>query len=363
MRAAVYHGPGDIRIEDKAEPDIGPGRLLVEVCTVGICGTDVGEYIHEPMFFPVRAPHPVTGKFGPTVVGHEFSGRVIAVAPDVLGFAVGDLIACGSGVSCGRCEPCLAGRTNMCRSYWTVGLHDDGALADLVAVPAGCCFNLAGRQLSADAAALVQPMSIAVHATRRGRLAEDDVVVVVGTGGIGSFITYAASRRGASVLAVDLDPDRLEVAQALGATGTLVAERGEDLADLILRLVEPPTVVFECTATEPGLDTAVRVVADNGRVVVVGHQPLPVTLDMKLVSFGEKEVIGTMAHVFAVDLPAAVELLESGGDELARVAPVVHPLENLLQAGIVPMAEGRQSQIKALFAPGLEVSRPFDRAH
>jgi (R,R)-butanediol dehydrogenase/meso-butanediol dehydrogenase/diacetyl reductase len=314
------------------------------------------------MFFPVRAPHPVTGKFGPTVVGHEFSGRVIAVAPDVLGFAVGDLIACGSGVSCGRCEPCLAGRTNMCRSYWTVGLHDDGALADLVAVPAGCCFNLAGRQLSADAAALVQPMSIAVHATRRGRLAEDDVVVVVGTGGIGSFITYAASRRGASVLAVDLDPDRLEVAQALGATGTLVAERGGDLAELIRRVMEPPTVVFECTATEPGLDTAVRVVADNGRVVVVGHQPLPVTLDMKLVSFGEKEVIGTMAHVFAVDLPAAVELLESGGDELARVAPIVHPLEDLLGAGIVPMAERRQRQIKTLFAPGLDIARPLDLA-
>lgn len=359
MRAAVYHSPGDIRIEERPSPTPSRGDLLLEVATVGICGTDAGEYAHAPLFMPVERPHPVTGKHGPTIPGHEFSGTVIAVGEGVTGFAAGDLVTCGAGVSCGTCPPCRSGRTNMCLSYWTVGLHADGALAEQVVAPASCCANLAGRSLTADVAALVQPMSIAVHATRRGRLSADDVVVVLGTGGIGTFITYAASRQGATVVAVDLDAERLAVAEAAGAVQVVVTDPDTDPAAALAGLGVAPSLVFECTATAPVLAAAIRMVSDNGRVVVVGHQPQPVTVDFKLVSFGEKEIIGTMAHVFSVDLPTAVDLLESGGEELERIAPTVHPLEDLVAAGILPMVERRQQQIKTLFSPALDAARPL----
>ena len=142
VRAAVYYGPGDVRFEDMPVPVAGEGELLVDVATVGICGSDVGEYVHEPHFFPVKKRHPFSGHLGPTIPGHEFSGVVAAVGPGVDGFAVGDLVASGAGVSCGHCPACRRGATNMCETYWTVGLHTHGAMAEQVTVPASCCLNL-----------------------------------------------------------------------------------------------------------------------------------------------------------------------------------------------------------------------------
>ena len=359
MRAAVYHGPGDVRFEDMPIPVAGEGELLVDVATVGICGSDVGEYVHEPHFFPIKERHPFSRHLGPTIPGHEFSGVVAVVGPGVEGFSVGDLVASGAGVACGHCPPCRRGSTNMCESYWTVGLHAHGGMAEQVAVPASCCMNLSAFSMSADLAALAQPMSIAVHASRRGRVGEGDVVAVLGTGGIGTFITYAAAAAGATVTAVDLDQSRLEVAAALGATRTINASDAGDVGSRISADVGPPTLMFECTANSDSLKLAVRTVADNGRVVIVGHQPQPFAFDFKQVSFGEKELIGTMAHAFASDFGAAIEMINRNPEVWAKVAPTVHPLENFLTAGLTPMVERRQSQIKTLFDPSLNEPRPL----
>lgn len=247
----------------------------------------------------------------------------------------------------------------MCESYWTVGLHAHGAMAEKVAVPAFCCLNVTNRGISLDVAALAQPMSIAIHATRRGRTKSDDVVVIMGTGGIGSFLTFATAAQGATVTAVDLDAGRLEVATALGAARTVDASELAGLEDRILADVGPPTLVFECTAIPRPLDLAVRIVAPNGRVVVVGHQMRPIEFDFKMLTFGEKEMIGTMAHAFSADYSDAVELVSRRPEAWSRLAPTVYPLEDLVKAGLLPMAERRQSQIKTLFDPSLIEPRPL----
>ena len=183
--------------------------------------------------------------------------------------------------------------------------------------------------------------------------------MVLGTGGIGSFITFAAAATGATVVAVDLDPSRLEVASALGASTTIDAASPVNLSDRIVAEVGPPTLLFECTAIADSLQLAVRTVTDNGRVVIVGHQPQPFRFDFKQVSFREQELIGTMAHAFASDFGAAIELIDRKPEVWVRVAPTVHPLESLLAAGLIPMVEGRQNQIKALFDPSLNEPRPL----
>ena len=231
MKAARYHGRLDIRIEDVPVPVPADDELLLEVAAVGICGTDAAEFAHGPTMFPIDHAHPVTGHRGPMVPGHEFSGRVVATGRDVSGFAEGDLVTSGAGVSCGVCGNCRAGRTNLCDRYFTIGLNRDGALAELAAVPARACVGLAERHLTGDVAAMAQPMSIAVHAMRRGRPAADEHAVVIGAGGIGAFLVYALARHGTDVTAVDLDGDRLAVATELGAARTLqttsaVAPRG-----------------------------------------------------------------------------------------------------------------------------------------
>ncbi len=356
MKAIVYHGPGDVRLEERPEPEPGPGQILVRVATAGICGTDVGEFVHQPHFFPIEGQHPHSGHLGPTVPGHEFSGWVVATGPEVSGFEQGDLVAVGAGVSCGACAPCLAGTTNLCISYWTVGLHGDGGLAELAVVPVSSALNLAGSPITPDLAALAQPMSIAVHAIRRGRVTEGERVVVIGVGGIGTFIVRAAASAGAAATAVDIDPRRLEVAGRLGASTTLdVSSGGIDEID-----GEPPDVVFECTGRPESLIRAVSLVADHGRLVVVGHQPEPVAVDFRQVALDELELIGTQAHVFATDLPIAVDLLAADPGVWAIVAPNVYPLDQVVETGLIPLARGDAGQIKLLFDPALQSPRPFD---
>ena len=150
MKAAVYHGRRDIRIEDLPCPRPAEGELLVRVTGVGICGTDAAEFAEGPGMFPIHRTDPVTGHSGPMVPGHEFAGVVAGTGAGVTGFAEG--------------EPCALGRTNLCERYWTVGLQRHGALAEFTTVPASACVNLRDRSLALDVAAMAQPMSIATHA-------------------------------------------------------------------------------------------------------------------------------------------------------------------------------------------------------
>ena len=356
MKAAVYHGQRDIRIEDLPRPVPGDGELLVRVTGVGICGTDATEFARGPGMFPIFRTDPVTGHNGPMVPGHEFAGVVAATGANVRDFSEGDPITSGAGISCGACGPCSAGRTNLCERYSTVGLQRNGALAEFTTVPAAACINLRNHSLAADIAAMAQPMSIAVHATSRGRVAAGEHAVVLGTGGIGAFVVHAATKAGAEVTAVDLDPERLEVAAALGAASTVVAQRDVALTDLLEDV--NPSVVLECTGAAAMIQGATELVLPGGRVVVVGMQKAPVALDLFSLTFREKELIGTLAHVFGADFGRAVELLESERDVWRLVAPLVLPLDDLVTGGLVPMVEGGPTPIKTLLDPGIDSPRP-----
>jgi (R,R)-butanediol dehydrogenase/meso-butanediol dehydrogenase/diacetyl reductase len=357
MKAIIYDGPGEVRIEERPEPEPGPGQIRVRVAAAGICGTDVAEYVQQPHFFPIDAQHPHSGHIGPTVPGHEFSGWVTGIGAGVRGFSEGDLVAVGAGVSCGNCPMCLAGNTNLCHTYWTVGLHGDGGLAEVAVLPASCALTVTDEGITPDLAALAQPMAIGAHATRRGRVGPEDRVVVLGVGGIGSFVVRAAAALGAAVTAVDLDPRRLETAARLGAGATLDVT-ADNIEERIAE--EAPEVVFECTGRPESLNRAVSLVADHGRLVVVGHQAEPVAVDFRQIALDELEIIGTQAHVFAVDLPMAVDLLASEPEVWPDVAPLVYPLDQVVEMGLIPMARGEAGQIKMLFDPATAAPRPLD---
>lgn len=357
MKAARYHGRLDIRIEDVPAPVPGDDELLLSVAAVGICGTDAAEFSRGPTMFPIDEAHPVTGHRGPMVPGHEFSGTVVAAGHDVTGFAEGDLVTSGAGVSCGACDQCRNGRTNLCQRYFTIGLNRDGALAELTTVPARACVSVEDRHLSGDVAAMAQPMSIAVHAMRRGRPGPGEHVLVVGAGGIGAFLVHAAARHSAEVTAVDLEADRLTVVAALGAERTIQTTSEAPLEEQLRVLPTRPTVVYECTGYPPAAQAAVAVVERGGRVVVVGLHKNPVSVDLLSVSLDEKELIGTLAHVLDADLGLAVDLLEDGAALWDQVAPEVAPLEDLVGAGLRPMIEGGQTPIKLLLDPSIDSPR------
>jgi (R,R)-butanediol dehydrogenase/meso-butanediol dehydrogenase/diacetyl reductase len=353
MRAAVYHGQGDLRIEERPAPQVLADEVLIRVSVTGICGTDAAELASGPHLYWIGDPHPASGHGGPLIPGHELVGRVEAVGRDVGDFETGELVASGAGVSCGSCRACVAGRTNLCDRYWTIGLQRNGALAELVAVPAAICRSVEPYGLTEDAAALAQPMAIAAHAVDRGHCRAGDDVLVIGAGGIGGFIVFAAARAGASVVACERAADRRRVAASFGAIQVIEPPATDTGADQV------PTadVVFEVTGTPAGLALALAAVRRGGRLVTVGLQEPPSAVDLRSLALREVELVGTVAHRCATDLPAALGLLADRREGWSDVAPVAIPLEALVQEGLEPMSNGTSSRIKTLVDPRIDVTR------
>lgn len=356
MRAAVFHGREDVRIEDVPEPSPGPGELLLEVRATGICGTDAAEFRWGPRMFPIASRHPETGHVGPMIPGHEIAGVVVEVGPGAEGFSVGDLVVSGAGVWCERCMQCRAGRTNLCERYATVGLQRHGGLAQYCAVPAKTCVAVPPG-LSPDAAALAQPMAIGVHAMRRGEPRPGEPAVVIGAGGIGGFLIHALARFGVEVVAVDLKPPRLSIAARLGAAHA-IDPRQASIAEALRGLGLRPALVCEVSGTASGLEAALEVVRPGGRVVAVGLQEHPRPIDVRALTLREVSLVGTVAHVCRTNLPEAVRLLASRPEPWSDLAPTALSLDRLVSDGLRPMAEGRGERIKTLVDPWAEEPRP-----
>jgi (R,R)-butanediol dehydrogenase/meso-butanediol dehydrogenase/diacetyl reductase len=356
MKAAVYHGQRDLRIEDVPKPEAGPGELLLEVHSVGVCGTDAGEWEHGPFIYSVPGPHRVTGHTGPLIPGHELSGRVTGIGDGVEGFELGAIVTCGAGYTIEADDEVRRGRPNLSAHYATVGLQRHGGLAQYVTVPASICVDVRPYGLGDDGAALAQPVAIAVHSMRRGRLQPGEQALVIGAGGIGVFLLYAAVELGARVAVADLDETRLGIARDLGAHELIDAREGP-LPELLAARGIRPDVIYEVTGTDPGLKSAITSAPNGSRVVLVGLHEHPREIDVRRVTLGEIDLLGTNAHVCDVDLPEAVRVLATRPQGWADIAPTAYPLELLLEEGILPLVERRATRIKTLIDPWADAPR------
>ena len=367
MRAAVYFGPKDVRIESRPVPSAAPGELLLRVATVGVCGSDAGEWDHGPVQHPVANRHPASGHLGPIIPGHEFSGTVMAVGEGVDVAWEGQRVASCGSVACGECDPCRESASNRCRQYVGVGLHRDGALAGFVSVPVEACVSIEGLGISLDEAALCQPMAIAVHCVARAGDVVGRTVAVLGIGGIGAFLVFALVEAGARVIAIDLDVERLEIAADLGAHQVLKVLGDSSDPDRVRDAVgdDQLAVIFEVSGSAGALATALAVAPVGGRIVAVGIQRAPVTIDLGAFTVREQTIIGTNAQVRETDFPKAVELIARRPGGWSRLAPTVIPLAHVVEGALRPLAEGTAPAIKALIDPWSAQVRPIaerDRA-
>lgn len=329
MKAAVYHGRHDIRIQSVPEPGKpGPGEVVLEVVRAAICGTDSSEWAHGPL---LTRP--------PVTLGHEFVGRVVSIGEGVDHLTHGDRVVSGAAVSCGHCEWCRAGRTNLCSTYLTLGLQLNGGLAQLVKTPAAVCRRVPDV-CTDDAAAMAQPLAVALHALRRTNVQPGQTCVVIGVGGIGSFILGAAAAKDVSpLIAVDIDDQRLRTAKALGAQ-TVIDARTQDVAGAVLEATggDGAHVVVEASGAPGAPETAIEATRRGGRVLIVGLQPTPTEIDLFALTTREVEIRTVVAHVCDVDLPESLEII-SHSNLAQTVLDRVIPLDNLVELGIRPLVE------------------------
>ncbi|MGH2935237.1 MAG: zinc-dependent alcohol dehydrogenase [Gaiellaceae bacterium] len=341
MKAAVYHGQRDVRIETVPDPaDPAADEVVLEVIRAAICGTDASEWDHGP--FLCRPG---------VVVGHEFVGRVVSRGTNVEHIGLGERVVSGAGISCGRCLWCRQGRTNLCAEYRTLGLQVDGGLAEYVTSPASIC-RVVPESCGDDAAAMAQPLAVALHALSRVGLSSKESVAVIGVGGIGSFVVAGASRRAVDgrVVAIDIDPERLVTASALGASEVADAS-GRSLSELLLELSGGIgfDVVIEASGTEHGPAGALAGTRRGGRVLLVGLHAAPRELDLSDTILREIDIATSVAHVCETDIPAALEMLATSDLADVTIAKNIS-LEALVDEGLRPLAEGR--------APGKIVVTP-----
>lgn len=340
MQALRWHGRNDIRLDDISPP--GPpadGEVTIRVAWCGICGTDVEEWLHGPLFIAADAPNPLTGQQAPIVLGHEIGGEIVQVGAGVDAFEAGDRVGVDGIMSCGRCYWCLRHRITLCPQLAAVGIMSDGGLAEFVNVPASTCVRLPD-ELPTEAGALAEPLSVGVHGLRQGRLVPGERVAVIGAGTVGLLAAQAARAMGASqVCVVERLPARRAVAEKLGLP-TCSVDGGLD-AD----------VVLECSGSAAAVGPAIAGARRGGRIVLVGITESAPPLDLLELVRTEKEVIGSLSHVCDEDFAAAVSLLAGGGVQMLPLISDRITLDRVIPDGLQALVDHPADHLKILVSP------------
>lgn len=316
--AAVLRRPGEIVLEERAVPGLGPDDVLVRIRAVGVCGSDVHYFEHGRIAdFVVESP---------LVLGHEASGVIVEAGTRVADLRPGQRVALEPGVGCRRCPACRSGRYNLCPDVRFFGTPPvDGAFTRYVAHPQDYAFAVPDS-VSDDAAALLEPFSVGLWATRRARLAPGESVLVTGAGPIGLCALLAARAAGAGeVVVTDVNPARLDVARRLGATAVLDV-RTEPLGQARL----DAHVLLECSGVPAVAGEALAALRPAGRAVFVGMGADALSLPLPLVQSRELVVTGTFRY--ANTYPAAIALAAQGQVDLDALVTGHLPLERTADA-------------------------------
>lgn len=320
MKALLLTAPSRLELVDFPDPKPAEDEVLVRVRACGICGSDI---------------HGWDGSSGrrnpPLIMGHEASGEVAAAGPRATSWRAGDRVTFDSTIYCGTCRFCRAGQVNLCENRRVVGVSpaeykQHGAFAELVALPARILYRLPDG-LSFEQAAMVEPVSIAVHAVQRTKITPGMTAVVVGSGMIGLLIIQSLRWAGAErVVAVDLADNRLALAQRLGATHALNSGQ-TDVAAEVARLTDGlgADVSFEVVGFTPTLNLALAVLKRGGHCVMVGNLS-PKSQDFPLQTVVTKELTIAGSCASAGEYPLCLDLIASGKINVQPMIEAVVPL-------------------------------------
>lgn len=320
MRLVRIPAQGNITVEEAPQPQAGQGQVLLKIGYVGFCGSDLNTFLGRNLMakdavIPGHEIGAVIESTGTGVPDHLKPGMTVTVNPYT---------------SCGHCAACRSGHSNACEFNETLGVQRDGAMRDYMVLPWEKVIPAPG--ISTRDCALIEPMSVGFHAVSRAEVTDSDTVLVFGCGMIGVGAIVRASLRGATVIAVDLDDDKLALARRLGAAHT-VNSKTQDLHATLQQLTGGmgPTVVVEAVGSVPTYQSAINEIGFSGRVVCIGYSKSDVTLPTSLFVKKELNIRGSR-NATPMDFEAVIRYLQKGScpvDEL--ITACVRP-ENALQA-------------------------------
>jgi L-iditol 2-dehydrogenase len=291
MRAARFYAPGDIRLEEVAEPTSGRGDVVIRVRNCSTCGTDVKISRH--------GHHHIVP---PRTMGHEIAGEIVEIGAGVDGWSLGDRVQVIAAIPCGRCPDCRAGRPTVCPNQMSMGYHFDGGFAQYCRVPTEVLAVDGLHSIPADVgfaeASVTEPLACVINGQELARVGKGDDVVVVGAGPIGCLHVRLARAKGAArVVLVELNRSRLDEAAAVVVPDAAVCSGDTDPVAAVLALTEGRGVDVAITATAAGAaqEQALQMLARRGRLSLFGGLPKDrptITLDSNLVHYRELTLVG-----------------------------------------------------------------------
>jgi len=330
MKAAVTTQWNRIELKDLPRPKPGPGECLVRPIYTGICGSDVHVYLgHHP-----------TAK-APIVQGHEFVGLVDQIGPGPEpDFAVGDRVVVEPLISCGQCEACRAGHWHVCRKLNLLGIHTDGAFAEVVRVATAKVVPVP-KGLSDQVAALAEPFAVGMHVCRRAELRVGESVLVIGAGPIGLVLGMVAKTAGAEVPVCEVHPERIAQAQQFGFP---VLHGAQEPAQAAAHATggEGFDVVLEASGSQPGVLLATEACRIRGRIVQVGFFGRRPEADLMKVIFKELTLIGSRVYSFdhfRRTVPLLERIVQQQTFDVSRLISETCPLD-ALEASLATMIRG-----------------------
>jgi 2-desacetyl-2-hydroxyethyl bacteriochlorophyllide A dehydrogenase len=295
MKAVVLRGPGEIAIEDRPEPELSEGDVLLKVNMIGLCGSDLNSY---------RGKNPMVSF--PRIPGHEISATVVEGNASL---RAGEQVTLSPYTSCGICAACRRGRPNACQSNQTLGVQRDGGMTEYLAVAPEKIYT---AKLSLKELCLVEPLTVGFHAVARGRVTESDTVAIIGCGGVGLGAVAASGFRGARTIGIDVDDAKLEIARKAGAKDLINSTR-DDLHQKLVELTDGlgPDVIIEAIGLPSTFRAAVEEVAFTGRVVYIGYAKEPVAYETRLFVQKELDILGSR-NALPEDFHEVIRMLEEG---------------------------------------------------
>ena len=344
MKAARWHNRKDVRVEELEIPQPKANQIKIEVKYCGICGSDLHEYLGGPIFIPVDKPHPYTGEKAPLVMGHEFSGEVVEVGPEITKFKVGDRVT----VEPIHAKDGLKGKYNLDPNLNFIGLAGGGGgFSEYVVVNEDQAHKLPDN-VDFEQGALTEPAAVGLYAVRQSRIQAGDTAAVFGCGPIGLLVIDALRAAGASrIFAVELSPERQAKAKELGAI--VVDPSKEDAVESIRRQTDGGVnVSFEVTGVPVVLPQALEVAEKGGELVVVSIWEKPATIHPNEIVIQEKTMKGVIAYrdVF----PKVLELMGKGYFSKDVLVTKRIKLEDIVEEGFEALVK-EKSQVKILVSP------------
>jgi (R,R)-butanediol dehydrogenase/meso-butanediol dehydrogenase/diacetyl reductase len=308
VRALRWHGAGDVRLDEVAEPSANDfADSLIEVALAGICGTDVAETRAGPKLIRLT-PHPLSGQEPPVTLGHELMGTLVEGGSPDGSIGPGARVTVDACMRCGACDGCRRGDYNLCRYSGSIGLHMDGGFAPLVAVP-GYTLVAVPDEVSDRQAALTEPFAVAMHGLERAGVRAGDRILVMGFGAIGAASALVARALAAVPWVVEIDEERRATAEQLGIA---TLDPGEDLPKRVRMALGGggADVVVESTGAAAVTPLAIECATRGGAIAVLGLASRPGQVDTTRLTLYERSLVGSLGYRH--HLPRVLELVRAG---------------------------------------------------